>query len=221
MAFLNISWHQWKAAMHHYAVDHGLPVPGDFNEKTPVCGTACHALLKEIQRHAGLAQDGILGPRTGGVLRPWFPLGGQRERMLAVGMWGVENEPAIFYAQIRPMNFNPLLPKTMDCSYFVTFCSYWANTKDPSGLFYSGEGNTTTMYYNLHHYPSKSDLVPGDLIIWGGEYLHTLSHVAIWKGDGYIISHGSTQGPLDEPLSVEEPYHAGLSETFCRLSLRQ
>ena len=220
MAFLNISWHQWKRAMVRYARNHNLPVPSDFKEGSPVCGAACRELLRTVQRHAGLSQDAILGPRTANVLRPWFPIAYQRERMVNVGMWGVHHEPAIYYNQLRPMNFSPILPKTMDCSYFVTFCAYWANVQDPNGLHYAGEGNTTTMFYNLSHI-EKSLLTPGDLVIWGGEQLHELSHVAIWKGEGYIISHGSTQGPMEEPLSAEEPYHSGLSETFCRLSLRK
>jgi hypothetical protein len=220
MAYLGIDWSDWKHSMHHYAGAKHVELPKGFSLTTDRCGDPCHLLLKRVQHHAGLAQDGIIGPRTAALLRPWFPDLGRRERLLDVCQWGVDHNGLISYAQIRPMNLGDcVLPITEDCSKYVTFGCYWSACPDPNGLHYSGEGNTSTMY---HHLPKVSlgSQHPGDLIIWGGAVIQERSHVVVACGGGTdpeVYSHGSDIGPLKLRLSAEAPYHDGLPMTVHKL----
>lgn len=221
---LGIEWVEWKHAMVSYADAKKIKIPPSFDAKTNRCGKSCAILLKRIQHHAGLAQDGILGPRTANVLRNWFgtsDLSG-RTRLGQVCQWGVDHAAAIHYVQLRPMNLlDCVLPISEDCSKYTTFGCYWAGLPDPNGLHYAGEGNTSTLYAHLQKI-SMNEVHMGDLVIWGGAYIQPLSHVAVFAehggADPEIYSMGSEIGPLKLPLSAESRYHYGLARTFHRIN---
>jgi hypothetical protein len=220
---IGISWASWKHAMLAYATAKQVKIPAAFNLKADRCGKGCSILMKRIQAHAGLAQDGILGPRTAALLRPWFPDDptAARTRMSEVCQWGVNQNASIHYDQRRPMNLNDIvLPITEDCSTYATFGAYWANLPDPNGLHYSGSGNTETMYYHLPKI-SLAQAHVGDLVIWGGAVIQSLSHVVVLaehgKADPLVYSHGFEGGPLKLSLNSEASYHGGLAMTVHKI----
>jgi cell wall-associated NlpC family hydrolase len=64
--------------------------------------------------------------------------------------------------------------------------------KDPNGLNYNGWGFTGTQIQHGKRI-SVVQLKPGDLVFYGR---HGISHVAIYVGNGRVVSHGSESGPL-------------------------
>lgn len=141
----------------------------------------------------------------------------ERSRVLAQAWWGVQHEPAIHYAETRPI---PLaawragrLPLTTDCSGFVTCCYYAAGAADPNGLSYSGQGYTGSMLDHLPHI-GATQAEPGDLLVFGAPPgLHV---VILAEQPGMAYSHGTEAGPQLETLAGLRSYFAGKPETYLR-----
>lgn len=213
---LGLTWIPWKHAMAAYAKAHNVRVPAGFTAPRDRCGKSCTILLKRIQAHAGMTQDGILGPRTTNLLRNYLPEHDHRKHIVQVCDWTIQHAASISYAQVRPMQLTDcVLPLVMDCSKHTTWVSYWAGWRDPNGLHFSGEGNTETIYNHLPRI-TLAQARPGDLVVWGGAYIQPLSHVVTILEPGtdpMVCSHGSEIGPLRLRLSAEQPYHAGLART--------
>ncbi len=135
-----------------------------------------------------------------------------RQKILTECAWGVENSPSIHYAQIRPTKYanwdNHTLPISTDCSGSTECVYHAAGAPDPSGLGYSGAGNTATLYSNATHVP-LSDLVGGDFIICfkGTETEHV--YIVIERlagGDLKLFTHGDESCPKYENLSAVKAY---------------
>lgn len=126
----------------------------------------------------------------------------QRAAIVKWARWGIDHEPEIRYAQIRPIPHTAQLPLTTDCSGFVTLCFQLAGAPDPNGLRYNGQGWTGTLLSHLQTIPLWQ-AKPADLVVWGWYPGH---HTAILLESGVdplIASHGAENGPLLERLSVE------------------
>jgi len=65
--------------------------------------------------------------------------------------------------------------------------------KDPNGLGYNGWGYTGTQIQNGRRLSSVTLARPGDLVFYGR---YGITHVAIYVGNGRVVSHGSESGPL-------------------------
>ena len=89
-------------------------------------------------------------------------------------------------------------PPSLDCSSFVTLCYFVAGAPDPSGLSYTGYGNTTNL---LAHGASctPQELVAGDLVFYGSTLPKDASewspvgsptHVVLYDHDGLTYSQG-------------------------------
>lgn len=121
-----------------------------------------------------------------------------RSKIVEVAHWGVAHEPAIHYAQIRPIpvHVRPLsLPLTTDCSGFVTLCYLWGGARDPNGNGYDGTGFTGTL---LQHGRLIRDIryaQPGDLIVYGPAPGHHVVVVVEKGADPLVVSHGQESGP--------------------------
>jgi cell wall-associated NlpC family hydrolase len=128
-----------------------------------------------------------------------------RQKIVTAARWGIENEPAIHYGQIRPMALSRDLPLTTDCSGFVTLCYFLAGAPDPNGRGYDGEGWTGTLLRALPELDAAS-IRRGDLVVWGA---YPGRHVAIVLEPGddpLLCSHGSERGPLAIRYSDECRY---------------
>ncbi len=116
-----------------------------------------------------------------------------RARILAWARWGVAHHREFHYAQVRPIQYSPSLPWRGDCSGFVTFCYKHAGAADPNGNNYNGQGYTGTLLAHGRKI-AKSQLQPGDIVIYGMPTVHTA--IVIQPGaDPLTISMGHEGAP--------------------------
>lgn len=163
-------------------------------------GRRARADTVAFQGLARLEVDGIVGPATWSRLGDWLgddarryvdptePLG-PRERVVAQALWWVRNAPLIRYQQRRPMDPLRVVPRVGDCSESATLCYKWAGLPDPNGNGYNGAGYTGTLIGNGRRI-AISAARPADLIFYGRMGWPT--HVAVYLGDGQIMSFGAT-----------------------------
>jgi cell wall-associated NlpC family hydrolase len=97
--------------------------------------------------------------------------------------------------------FGGKLPITVDCSGFATLCYKAAGLPDPNGLGYKPLGNTTTLEA---HGRATNNPQPGDLAFWSGA-----AHVAVYIGNGKVISMGTPGDPVEETVAAETAIHSG------------
>lgn len=182
---------------------------------TPIFGPIAVSQLKKFQKAHGLKADGQLGPATLKKLAPHFDAyafllyvgyapgnkeAGQRKKIVAYATWGYNHRSLIHYAETRPMDrLNDLehLPITNDCSEFATKAYKYAGVSDPNGFGYNGAGWTGTLAVHGKSV-SLAQAQVGDLVLYGPR--PSYSHVAIYVGNGRVISHGSEIGPLLLPI---------------------
>jgi len=114
----------------------------------------------------------------------------------------------IDYSQVRPFELKrpPEVPARIDCSGFVTICHLAGGANNPNvergkRLPYNGLGYTGTLL-NGGRRCAVEELRPGDLVFYGFTTtpgpafpLNSPTHVALWLGDGDVMSHGRKQGP--------------------------
>jgi hypothetical protein len=144
-----------------------------------------------------------------------------RARIVSYWLWGINHEPQIHYAQQRPMENvrNPsklkTLPRTADCSEFVTDGYASAGAPDPNGRGFDGQGYTGTL---LTHGTKirQSALQPGDLVVFGKYPGEHVCGVLESGSDPLLASHGQERGPVAIRLSVEKTYHSGQAVIFLR-----
>jgi cell wall-associated NlpC family hydrolase len=100
-----------------------------------------------------------------------------------------------------------------DCAGFVQKVM-----QDISGTPFAGPGALEAQYDSGGH-PSKSELIPGDLVFFQGTYKQGLSHVGIYLGKNQFI-HAPKENDvvkissLDEPYWVEHYYHATRPDVY-------
>jgi cell wall-associated NlpC family hydrolase len=95
-------------------------------------------------------------------------------------------------------------PDYVDCSAFLSWC-YWDATRIyKMGDFVNGyawrSGYTGTMTQHGIRVERAKDLLTGDAIFYGGSF-SIPSHVAMYVGNGRVISHGSEGGPYLLPYT--------------------
>jgi NlpC/P60 family len=121
-----------------------------------------------------------------------------RIKIMAAAMWGYYNRGQIGYTQqaARGQDFGPPpnVPGDTDCSAFATWCYKSAGARDPNGLNYSWIGWTGSMVKHGQKV-SLDSLNVGDLVFYGGSG-GSPGHVAVYVGNGRVVSHGSEPGPL-------------------------
>lgn len=95
-------------------------------------------------------------------------------------------------------------PAVADCSAFVTWCLWDATRAERSGDFVNGlgwdGGYTGTMTRNGVEVAEK-DLITADAVFYGGSHAIP-AHVAIYIGDGKVVSHGLQGDPRVYPLNL-------------------
>jgi cell wall-associated NlpC family hydrolase len=83
------------------------------------------------------------------------------------------------------------VPAWEDCSSFATWCYWAAGAPDPNGLGYNGFGYTGTQILCGRE---TAEPRPGDLCFYG-PLRDRITHVAIYVGNGRVVSHGRERGP--------------------------
>ena len=144
-----------------------------------------------------------------------------RAQIVDQARWGIAHQPAIHYAEIRPIPLEQYkhhqLPLTTDCSGWVTCCNYAAGAPDPNGLGYNGAGFTGTLLDHLETINLR-DAKVADLVVFGA---HPGNHVVIiLEGAGesnpLVGSHGNEAGPVAISLQAEARGFPGQPITVLR-----
>lgn len=182
--------------------------------------------LKAFQRKHGLKADGVYGPNTHKKLTRYFDSYGaylmkktiipkptsKRQAVVNAAVFGYHNRGSIHYTMsslrmygVRNHIKPPHIPRYEDCSSFATWCYYVAGASDPNGFGYAGWGYTGTLISHGTRI-SITQARPGDLIFYGRYWIP--SHVAIYIGNGRVISHGSEVGPLLLPWNYRGDIHS-------------
>jgi len=176
--------------------------------------------VRAFQKDRKLEIDGEVGEDTFGALLPHYDAwsralvervrkkmeklanpSGKRQRIVAAAFVGYTNRDRIGYTQdgrrmqgVRDGIRVPRFPAFEDCSSFATWCYWVAGAPDPNGRGYDGFGFTGTQIG-----PGKkvTDPRPGDLVFYGWEPAprNCPKHVAVYVGNGKVVSHGSDSGP--------------------------
>lgn len=184
------------------------------------------AEVRAFQQAAGLLVDGEIGPNTFAQLLPYVDGWGQRllaavkprvpssirQKIVASAYVGYENRDSIRYTQtgqrmqgVRDRMRPPRFPRYEDCSSFATWCYWAAGGPDPNGLNYNGQGYTGTQ---IGHGVECRNPRPGDLIFYGPSH-SSINHVAIYVGNGNVVSHGQESGPSLYPIDYSRGSRGG------------
>jgi hypothetical protein len=138
----------------------------------------------------------------------------KRQAIVNAAMWGYFNEPDIHYVSenTNPQNLGqrfkdfeppPNVPDYTDCSGFVTWCYKSAGANDPNDNEYGG-GYTGTLWTTGTEI-SVAQLRPGDLVFWGNPMSPGGgAHVAVYVGQGKIVSHGADDQPICKSMNYRE-----------------
>ena len=168
--------------------------------------------VRAFHKATGLLVDGEIGPNTFGKLLPYLDAWGKRllaavkpdvpssirQKVVASAFVGFNNRDSIRYTQsgqrmqgIREHIRPPRFPQFEDCSSFATWCYWAAGGPDPNGLNYNGQGYTGTQIAHGVECPNPR---PGDLVFYGPSH-SSINHVAVYVGNGNVVSHGQETGP--------------------------
>jgi peptidoglycan hydrolase-like protein with peptidoglycan-binding domain len=133
----------------------------------------------------------------------------KRDALCAYWRWGIQHEPQIHYAQIRPFPVvNPRkLPMRTDCSGYVSLAFKDAGLPDPNGEHWSGLGYTGTLLQHGRRI-TQAMTKPGDVVVFGAFPGHHTAGVLERMPDGDLLlaSHGQEKGPFEIALSEERRY---------------
>lgn len=189
----------------HKAGYRGLSPTGDYRDVT-------RREVVQFQKHHGIRlRRGIVRENTWHALQPYFdgydgwlvnhwwehrhpPIQNKIDRFVKTAWLYYSNRPLRYYQQ-RPMQNTgppPNIDRYLDCSEYVYVCAKAAGLPDPSGLGYTGYGNTYSFLAHMRH---TSNPRRGDLVFYDNP-----SHVAIIVGEArggvlMVLSNGSDYGP--------------------------
>jgi cell wall-associated NlpC family hydrolase len=171
--------------------------------------------LKNFQIKNGLKPTGVYDLATHKKLAPYFDAYGafllnsykhpikkdqRRDNIVANALFGYHNKESIHYTEsswrgygVRNQIKPPQIPRYEDCSSFATWCYYAAGVSDPNNLDYKIVGYTGTLVKQGKEVTIQQ-AQPGDLVFYGGT-ADVPGHVAIYIGDGKVVSNGSEGGP--------------------------
>lgn len=135
-----------------------------------------------------------------------------RERAVRAAMLGVKHRDRIRYTQ-HPRDrwdgirrgcraYKGSFPTSADCSSFVTWCLWdalGARGRDIVNGHGWSAGYTGTQCSHGKRVPLEK-IRRGDLVFYAGAG-GGINHVAIYVGDGKVVSHGSNPGPMVLPTS--------------------
>ncbi len=123
-----------------------------------------------------------------------------RGDIVTAAKWCVRNKSLFHYEEVRPFGlYRPTFthPIVNDCSATFTLCYWLAGViDDPTGLHYSGYGNTDSLVSHGTSVSSGAATHPGDAVIYysAGATVHVA--LVIEPGDDPLtMSHGGSTEP--------------------------
>lgn len=212
----------YKRALRKLGLLPGGPPPGnEFDHEMD-------AAVRKLQREHGLEADGQIGPKTFARLAPSVDAFGAsllekvreqmkeptgiRQQIVAAAHCGYTNRGSIHYTReaarmqgVREKIHPPHFPTHEDCSSFATWCYWVAGAPDPNGLGFNGQGYTGRM---IGHGSETRDPRPADLVFYGHSH-GDINHVALYVGNGQVISHGQESGPMLYPIDYSRGDYGG------------
>ena len=183
---------QLQSALNDRGAD--LPVTGFF-------GSMTEDAVQDVQSSAGIAVDGVVGPDTRAALEGGSgsvdssseatisttsaPAGGASVSTASTSTSGNAIVDAARTALGTPYAWGESSLSGMDCSGLVAYAYGQAGIDVPRTSSQQAAAGTSI---------SKSELQPGDLVVWPG-------HIAIYSGDGKIIdASGSKQQVVEREI---------------------
>lgn len=139
---------------------------------------------------------------------------GQRSAIVTAYRTMISLHARYGYFQIRPvpLSTKPYPPPGVyvktDCSGSIILAAYWVDLPDPSGLNFSGQGNTGSFLAHCHHI-TQAQAQPADLVVYRRNQYDTYGHHAVIilarlpNGDFNVGSDGH-QGAPEEITHSEE-----------------
>lgn len=168
--------------------------------------------VRKFQRKHGLRDDGVYGPATHAKMQRHFDHQARNLYrsyiVVRVCLAAAAHAGDIHYRQLRPMPDMapyPNFPNYTDCSQFLTWAFKSAGLPDPSGLDYSGYGNTVTQVAHGRRVSDIRNAKEGLSAVFYGRSSTLPSHVAVYIGKKrlwygavrhVVVSMGSEPGPF-------------------------
>lgn len=197
-----------KTALYKDAVKHDYVVPGfriykrvdGVIHEVPGVGLQCRAMIKTYQERNKLKVDSTFNTETQNHLIPPPP-----KPVLTAGQKIADRAHEALDLAPRPYNQGRPTAKSLaefergstDCSGLAAIC---VDAAIPG--FATGYGNTWTLIAKGHHVDYGSKL-PGDLVFYGPR-AGDPTHVTIYVGDGFVVSHGHANGPFYEKIDYRD-----------------
>lgn len=111
------------------------------------------------------------------------------------------------YRAVRPMpvprSWQPGQHVEGDCSKGVQYLARWAKAPDPMGNGWDDWGNSYTIWLHLRHLPSRTDLLPGDIVTFGASGQSHAAMVLEPGPDPLVWSFGHQGAPNSCRLSED------------------
>lgn len=96
---------------------------------------------------------------------------------------------------------------TADCSKGVQYLNKWAGAADPMGESYGPDGNSQTLWHNLQHLSSPTELLVGDIVTFGYDGNDHAAMVIEVGADPLLWSFGHQGAPNTYRLSQDARSH--------------
>ena len=196
-----------KAHMRHYALAHpkkNIRIPTSFMALWPHWGAASVSVLKQIQVALHMQPTGVW---DAALQRALFPPSVKPATPASLALYGhYHGQPAIYTQNITERWWGIIhrikawrLTRAADCSSFFKWLYYACGWPDPNGDGYALSGNTESMIVKGTRVASPA---PSDAVFYALPGHSNPEHMAIYVGDGDVVSHGVPGPP--ELLPVAE-----------------
>ena len=198
-----------KSHMLRFARAHGIKIPPSFLTLWPHFGAASVQVLKEIQVKIHDRPTGIWDARCQKALFPPTPT---PATPASLALWCHYHGYCSVYTQDLTLRWWGIIhqikawgnPRCADCSSFFKWLYYACNWPDPNGNGYALSGNTDSMMVKGERVDAPAG---NDAVFYALPGHDTPEHMAIYVGDGDVVSHGVPGPPQLLPVAEMANLH--------------